>query len=103
MTLGLHPSFSGVRISPSTIIDMAEIIFIVVVEDRHIDVEVTPFASLRAANSYLDEIVSDYCRDENDIEEVELTHNMKQAGWVRSVRYSCEGDSVRIDEKVLGS
>ena len=68
-------------------------IYIVVLNDRHIDTQVTPFASAEAAISDAKRQASDLCRYPEDYhEEPELCTE----SWIFSATYSCEGDHVHV-------
>jgi hypothetical protein len=72
-------------------------IWIVVIEDRHADVDVLPFSTMPAAIEQARREV----RDARDMEEIELTDSMAADGWVLLIEYGLEGDSVRVVEREL--
>lgn len=78
-------------------------IYIVVWEDRHADVEVTPFFFKKDALVYAKkeagEMIERYGRGEGTTEE--LTDPMEKEGWVYYCCYSNEGDSIRVIERKL--
>jgi hypothetical protein len=72
-------------------------IWITVIEDRHIDVDVRPFSDMPAAIAY----ARDWTSDERDVSEMELTDAMARDGWVFYAEYGTEGDCVRVVEREL--
>lgn len=74
-------------------------IYLLIIEDRHVDVEVHPFVSEYwariAAAKYLAE-----CGNPEDWDE-ELTPLMQADGWIYTCTYSVEGDSLRIQKRKL--
>lgn len=70
-------------------------IYIVIVEDRHTDVEVIPFASKDAAILVARSLAKQYCRHEEDYEECDIK------GYLFNAVYSCEGDSITVIAKEL--
>lgn len=77
-------------------------IYLVIIEDRHIDVEVLPFTSLEAAIETAKTEVRALARHEEDIEWGEPMSEAAIAdGWCWRVAYSCEGDSVRVIRREL--
>jgi hypothetical protein len=68
-------------------------IYIVILQERHIDVDALPFSTKEAANSYARELAEFYARGPGDIEESpgELYH----AGW------GPEGDCVGVVKREL--
>lgn len=74
-------------------------IWVVLVEDRHTDVDALPFSSEKAAVAEAQAQVN--ARHSEDIEVIELTDRMIGAGWVFNVIYSCEGDNVRVLKREL--
>lgn len=72
-------------------------IWIVIIEDRHIDVDVRPFTSMPAAAGAAHEWVS----DQRDVTELEITEGMAADGWVLYLEYGTEGDGVRVVEREL--
>ena len=69
--------------------------FIVIIEDRHVDVKVIPFSerSLGPAIREARRIAKDRCNHVDDYREESLE------GSVFCARFSCEGDCVRIVEE----
>lgn len=76
-------------------------IYIVIIEDRHVDVEVEPFSTAELAIEYAKEARGANCRHPEDIEEGEITQDMRDEGWLYHSTYSSEGDSVRVVERTL--
>lgn len=74
--------------------------WIVLVEDRHTDVDAFPFSTEEAAVTEARAQVNANARHPEDIEE-ELTASMIRDGWVFHVTYSCEGDNVRVLKREL--
>lgn len=68
-------------------------IYIVVVEDRHTDVEVHPFTDKEKAISKAKRVAKEYCRHEEDYKEHDYG---KDVGWLFYAQYSCESDNVRV-------
>lgn len=74
-------------------------IYLVIVEDRHADVEVHPYVSRdRAVQRAQGEIDGYYAsRDREEGEENEgLTGPMERLGWIFFQRYGIEGDCVSV-------
>lgn len=78
-------------------------IFIVITEDRHSDVEVTPFAHEPDATDFAGREVALCARHPETIqpEDYELNDAMVKDGWLWYCRYSTEGDSVRVVRREL--
>lgn len=72
-------------------------IWIVIIEDRHADVDVLPFSSMPTAVQRARHEVP----DARDVEEIELTEGMARDGWVLCLEYGLEGDSVRVVEREI--
>ena len=68
-------------------------IWIVLIEDRHADVEVRPFSSEERAAGYAMSQVADTPADLNDA--------MRKDGWVLYLPYGSEGDCVRVVKRTL--
>jgi hypothetical protein len=67
--------------------------FVVILEDRHIDVEVELYNEKEKAYERAMSLAKENCRHPEDLE------LGKVEGWLLYIRYSCEGDSVRVLEK----
>lgn len=72
-------------------------IWIVITEDRHIDVDARPYSTMPAALSAAREWTS----DQRNVVETELTDAMARDGWVFYQEYGTEGDCVRVVEREL--
>lgn len=70
--------------------------YAVVLEDRHIDVEVTLFLEKDTAIAWAKKQVE----GEKELNE-EMNSAMLADGWVYYCGYSCEGDSIRVIERVI--
>jgi len=68
-------------------------IYIVVVEDRHTDIEVHPFTDKNKAISEAKRVAKEYCRNEEYYEEQDLGEDV---GFLFYAQYSCESDNVRV-------
>jgi len=66
--------------------------YIVVIEDRHVDVEVLIFNDKDKAIAKGRELAKEYCRHQEDYEEEDLPV------WLFYARYSCEDDCVSVRE-----
>jgi hypothetical protein len=84
---------SGGKASPS--LDCS--VFVVVVEDRHADVDVEVWTDREAAINRGRELAKKYCRHPDDYEEEQI------ADWLFYARYSCEDDSIRVIERPIHS
>jgi len=67
-------------------------IYLVIIEDRHTDVDVIPFLDEKMAVDYAKAAALAYCHDPEDFEEEDIE------GWLYYARYSSEGDCVRVIE-----
>lgn len=75
---------------------MSTAVYVVVWEDRHTDVEVTLFSELQPAIDWVESFPRiQQAREIGDVEEEQID------GWDYYIVYSCEGDSVRIEKKVI--
>lgn len=74
---------------------MGNVIYILVLEDKHIDVAVHPFTDKDTAISNAKHLAKKYAREEGDYEEHDYGRN---EGWVFFAQYSFEGDCVRVVE-----
>lgn len=70
-------------------------IWIVLVEDRHADVDALPFTTEEAA------IAAARAEAPADAEEQELTPAMRADRWVLDLLYGAEGDCVRVIRRTL--
>ena len=75
-------------------------VWVVLVEDRHTDVEALPFtsevAALEAAHAGADANAR-----HGDVREAELTPQMIADGWCLLLEYGTEGDCVRVLKREL--
>jgi hypothetical protein len=71
-------------------------IWIVLIEDRHSDVEALPFSSEEAAVAKARDSVPD------DAVEEEPNSAMRADGWVLYLPYGLEGDCVRVVKRTMG-
>ena len=74
-------------------------IYIVIIEDRHSDMEVLPFSSADDAVKFAKKTARAYCRHGKVV--AGLNDAMKKDGWLYYGQYSCENDNVRVLERVL--
>ena len=88
---------SGVRSGGTTASASADI-WIVITEDRHADVEVTPFTDEAAAIAFAE---SEVPEDDEGSEREDLTDGMRRDGWVWYRGYGTEGDCVRVVRREL--
>lgn len=70
-------------------------VYTVLVEDRHIDPEVTVFANEANALRYARQ------EAENNASHPEYIEEKQIAGWLLYINYSVESDYVRVEEKEL--
>jgi hypothetical protein len=79
-------------------------IWIVIIEDRHADVDAYPFSTEEAAITAAQKAVTDGARHPEDKDEwdTELNAAMLVDGWVFYTRYSSEGDCVRVIKRIMG-
>ena len=69
--------------------------WIVLVEDRHADVDALPFSTEAAAVAKARDSVPE------DAGEERLTDDMRKSGWVLWLPYGTEGDCVRVLKRVM--
>lgn len=70
-------------------------VWIVLVEDRHSDVDARPFSSEGRAAEYARSQV-----DDTDLPD-ELNDAMRRDGWVLYIPYGTEGDHVRVVKRTM--
>lgn len=75
-------------------------IYLVIVNDRHADIEVTPFTMKDTAIAFAEEQAEANALDHDDWDR-ELTDGMIADGWVWYCNYSCEGDDVAVVRREL--
>jgi len=68
-------------------------IYIAICLDRHIDEDIHVFTTPENAIAY----AKDQIPDRYEIDEQELTEEMKREGWIYYAKYGTEGDSVRVE------
>lgn len=73
-------------------------LWVVLIEDRHSDVEVEVWLSRDEALERAAELVVEYSRYPEDLSSGDLNDAMIQSGWIFYMRYSGEGDCVRVVE-----
>lgn len=76
-------------------------IFIVVIQERHSDVEVEAWTNLNVAIDRAREVAEDYARFPDDIHEADdpdygLGEGWESGGWKFWLGWGPEGDSVRV-------
>lgn len=72
-------------------------VWIVLIEDRHSDVEALPFSSEERAVEY-----ARVMGERSDgAQSAELTPGMRQDGWVLYVPYGTEGDDIRVVKRTM--
>ena len=74
-------------------------IYVVLIEDRHADVDIELYADRLEAIKRSTELAKRYSRRSEDIEVRPLNDAMKQLGWIRHISYSCESDYVTVIER----
>lgn len=68
-------------------------VYLVILEDRHTDVEVRVFADRQDAIDHAEQIVEDY-----DYDDDKPALGNPPDGWLFHAVLSCEGDSVRVEK-----
>ena len=72
-------------------------VWVVLIEDRHADVEAFPFSTEDAAVTAARRAVADNARHPEDMDgDGELNEAMRKDGWVLYLPYGTEGDCVRV-------
>lgn len=72
-------------------------VWIVLIEDRHADVEALPFSTENAARRYAWDAAGANASSPSDVGwEADLTPAMVRAGWVMFLPYGSESDCVRV-------
>jgi hypothetical protein len=72
------------------------VVYCVIIEDRHVDVDVKVWLKKEKAIQGAKNIANEICRFPEDIQEENLTDEMIKDGWVYYCICSCEGDCVRV-------
>jgi hypothetical protein len=75
-------------------------IYIVLVEDRHIDVDALPYTTQEVAIARAEKLLAQFARYPEDVER-DLNAAMVDDGWVWYARYSEEGDSISVIRREL--
>lgn len=75
-------------------------IYVVVINDRHVETEIEVFTDRTEAIAWAQEKVHDYAGYPEDIEE-SLNDAMVESGWQYYASYSPEGDHAFVVEKEL--
>ena len=70
-------------------------VWIVLIEDRHADVEALPYSTEAAAFAAAREAAPD------DAQDGTLSDGMRRDGWVLYLPYGPEGDSVRVVKRSM--
>ena len=71
-------------------------VWIVLIEDRHADVEALPFSSEADALGAAEDAAADNAGQSREVREVELNPTMLAEGWILLLEYGLEGDCVRV-------
>jgi hypothetical protein len=77
---------------------MTGTVWIVLIEDRHADVEALPFSSEERAIEVARASAPD---DAESVAGEELTDSMRKDGWVFFLPYGSEGDCVRVVRRTM--
>lgn len=78
-----------------------DFVYIVIIEDRHSDVEVRAFKTAPEAMACAYDLACKYKHKDEPPIRNELTSDMIQAKWLAYYKYSCEGDCTRVVCQVL--
>jgi hypothetical protein len=70
-------------------------VWVVLIEDRHADVEALPFSTEGAAVAEARDSVPEFAEEE------QLTPDMRKHGWVLLLSYGTEGDCVRVVKRTM--
>lgn len=76
-------------------------IYIVIVEDRHTDVDVVPFTDISPALVCAESAMLSIVAHPENIEWGGLTDQMRDDGWVWLATYGEESDCVRVVRRTL--
>jgi hypothetical protein len=77
-------------------------VWIVLIEDRHADVEALPFSFLGGALIAARDAAAANARDPGDVNwDAELTPGMLNSGWALYLPYGPEGDCVRVIKRTM--
>ena len=75
-------------------------VWIVLLEDRHVDVDAFPFTSEAAALDAARRLAGEWTRHDDPVE-AELTPDMINDRWVLLLEYGTEGDHVTVIRRTL--
>lgn len=75
-------------------------IYLLIIEDRHTDVDVQPYSSEELAMAAFSQALDDLARSPGDID-AGLNVHMIADGWIANATYSVEGDAVRVIKRPL--
>jgi hypothetical protein len=78
-------------------------VWVVIVEDRHDDVDARPFTTEKAAVAECRRVAEASVHGDCEIEEDELNKSALVDGWVLSLTYCTEGDSVRAVKRRMNA
>ena len=76
-------------------------VYVALCEDRHIDPVIHVFTLPERAIDYCKRWTKENALHPDDIEEYELTDDMRAGGWIYAATYSGEGDHVTAMEMEL--
>jgi hypothetical protein len=78
-------------------------IYLVITDDRHADLDVTPFTDEAAAIAFAEQEVADNVRRPELVEpeDRELNDAMREDGWIWYCRYSAESDTAWVIKREL--
>lgn len=77
-------------------------VWIVLIEDRHADVEAHPFSTEVAALEAAGKMATEYAYEPGDVNwDAELNQGMRNSGWVMYLPYGPEGDCVRVVKRQM--
>lgn len=71
------------------------IIYCVIINDRHTDVDIEPYINLDDAVKYARNTAKELCRNQEFYKEIEID------GWCFCAQFSSDGDSVWVVKKCL--
>lgn len=71
-------------------------IYLLIIEDRHLDVEVRPYSTENLAMAAFNKCAEDWGAGPPLLPEAGLDSGMVEKGWLIYAEYSIEGDSIRV-------
>jgi hypothetical protein len=72
-------------------------VWVVIAEDRHVDVDAVPFSTEGGAFAAAREVAAEYAKPHPELlREEDLTGRNRADGWVLCLAYGTEGDCVRV-------